>query len=105
MRRDTSSTCSPTAHSRRRRSTRSGGGSPAPLSASALAVAQLAVAPNGTIAYIVEEPPSLTFMDRAGTARAVLDARHNYHGPRFSPDGRRVALDFNSGDGRDVWIV
>jgi serine/threonine-protein kinase len=43
--------------------------------------------------------------DRTGKSRPALDALHNYHGPRFSPDGRRIAVDFNSGDGRDVWIV
>jgi serine/threonine-protein kinase len=66
-------------------------------------IAQFAVAQNGTIAYIVEEPQSLVFVDRSGTARAALDALHNYHGPRFSPDGRQLAFDFNSADGRDVW--
>ena len=65
----------------------------------------LAVAQNGTIAYVVEEPSSLVFVDRAGTSRVALEAPHNYHGPRFAPDGRHVSVDFNSGDGRDVWIV
>ena len=67
--------------------------------------AQLTVAQNGTVAYIVEEPPSLVFVNRAGASRMALDGRRNYHGPRFSPDGQRVAVDFNSRDGRDVWIV
>jgi serine/threonine-protein kinase len=67
--------------------------------------AQLATAPNGTVAYIVEEPPALVFVDRAGATRVALDARHNYHAPRFSPDGRKVSVDFNSADGRDVWIA
>jgi hypothetical protein len=75
------------------------------LSGSALGVAQLAVAPNGTVAYIVEAPPSLSLVDRSGNSRPALDALHNYHAPRFSPDGRRIAVDFNASDGRDVWIV
>ncbi|MGE5102605.1 MAG: protein kinase domain-containing protein, partial [Deltaproteobacteria bacterium] len=66
-------------------------------------IAQFAVAPNGTIAYIVEEPQSLVLVDRSGASHRALDALHNYHGPRFSPDGREIALDFNSADGRDVW--
>ena len=67
-------------------------------------VAQLAVAPNGTLAYIVEEPPALVFVDRNGGARVALGARHDYHGPRFSPDGQRVSVDFDAADGRDVWL-
>ena len=68
-------------------------------------VAQFAVANNGTVAYIVEEAPSLVLIDRAGNAHTALDTRHNYHGPRFSPDGRHVAVDFNSESGRDVWVL
>ena len=76
-----------------------------PVSLTGSGGAQLAVAQNGTVAIIVEEPPSLVFVNRAGASRTALDGRRNYHAPRFSPDGRRVALDFNSRDGRDVWIV
>jgi predicted RNase H-related nuclease YkuK (DUF458 family) len=75
------------------------------VSVTGTGVAQIAVASNGTIAYIVEEPQSLVLADRAGAFRAALDARHNYHNPRFSPDGRRISVDFISADGRDVWIL
>jgi serine/threonine-protein kinase len=68
-------------------------------------IAQLAVAPNGTLAYIPEEPRSLVFADRAGSARAAVGALHNFHAPKFSPDGRRLSVDLSSADGRDVWIL
>jgi Tol biopolymer transport system component len=68
-------------------------------------VAQLAVAGNGTVAYAVEEAPSLVFTDRSGVSHPALDERRTYHGPRFSPDGRRLAFDFISTDGRDVWVL
>ena len=68
-------------------------------------VAQFAVASNGTVAYIVEEPPSLVIVSRDGTVRPALDALHNYHAPRFSPDGRHVSADFNTATGRDVWTL
>ncbi|MGH7512808.1 MAG: protein kinase domain-containing protein, partial [Gemmatimonadales bacterium] len=68
-------------------------------------LAQMAVAPTGTLAYIPEEPRSLQFIDRAGNARAATAARHNFHAPEFSPDGRRLSTDFNTADGRDVWIL
>jgi serine/threonine-protein kinase len=67
-------------------------------------IAQLAVARNGTIAYMAEELQSLVVVDRTGTARPVVSDRHNYHAPRFSPDGQRIAVDFNSESGRDVWV-
>ena len=68
-------------------------------------VAQFAVASNGTVAYIVEDPPSLVIIGRDGAARPALDALHNYHAPRFSPDGRHLSMDFNTATGRDVWTL
>lgn len=68
-------------------------------------VAQFTVSPRGTVAYIVDEPQSLVFADRTGAFRDAIAARHNYHNPRFSPDGTRIAVDFISADGRDVWIL
>jgi serine/threonine-protein kinase len=68
-------------------------------------LAQLAVAPNGTVAFVVEAGRSLVVSDRSGAGRPVFTEMRNYHHPRFSPDGRRIAVDFNSADGRDVWIA
>ena len=69
------------------------------------AVAQFAVAPNGNVAYIPEEAYSLVFLDRAGSSRVATAERRNFHHPMFSPDGRRLSLDFNSIEGRNVWIL
>jgi eukaryotic-like serine/threonine-protein kinase len=69
------------------------------------AVAQFAVAPNGNVAYIPEEPASLVFADRHGASRLVTSERRNFHHPLFSPDGRRLSLDFSSLEGRNVWIL
>ncbi|MBI3982112.1 MAG: protein kinase [Gemmatimonadetes bacterium] len=66
--------------------------------------AQLAVARNGTVAYIPEDPRSLVLVDRTGATRPATEQRHNFHSPRFSPDGRRLAVDFVSAEGRDVWV-
>ncbi|HEU5039186.1 MAG TPA: hypothetical protein VFT84_00090, partial [Gemmatimonadales bacterium] len=68
-------------------------------------VAQFAVAANGNVAYIPEEPASLVFLDRDGSSRLVTPERRNFHHPSFSPDGRRLSLDFNSIEGRNVWIL
>jgi Tol biopolymer transport system component len=68
-------------------------------------VAQFSVAPNGTVAYIPEDPRSLVFADRSGAFRLATPERRNYHAPEFSPDGRRLSVDFTGSDGRDVWIL
>ena len=68
-------------------------------------MAQFAVAANGNVAYIPQEPASLVFVDRSGASRLVTPERRNFHHPLFSPDGRRLSLDFNSVEGRNVWIL
>jgi serine/threonine-protein kinase len=70
-----------------------------------VSVAQLAVSENGNLAYIPREPEALLFIDRNGASRLVTSERRNYHAPKFSPDGRRLSMDFNSVEGRNVWIL
>jgi len=68
-------------------------------------IAQIAVAASGTVAYIPVQPRTLVLVDRNGLARPLSDARWNFHSPRFSPDGRKILVDFPSQDGRDVWLL
>ena len=67
--------------------------------------AQFAAARNGTVVYIPEEPRSLVLIGRDGSIRPATTEKRNFHAPMFSPDGRRIALDFNGPDGRDVWLL
>ena len=67
--------------------------------------AQFAVARNGTVVYIPEEPRSLVLVARDGSIRPATPEKRNFHAPMFSPDGRRIAFDFNGPDGRDVWVL
>ena len=67
--------------------------------------AQFAAARNGTVVYIPEEPRSLVLLGRDGRVRPATAEKRNFHAPMFSPDGRRIALDFNGPDGRDVWLL
>ena len=67
--------------------------------------AQFAAARNGTVVYIPEEPRSLVLIGRDGSIRPATAEKRNFHAPMFSPDGRRIALDFNAPDGRDVWLL
>jgi serine/threonine-protein kinase len=75
------------------------------VAATGQAVVQFAVADNGNVAYIPQEPSSLVFVDRSGASRLVTAERRNFHHPMFSPDGRRLSMDFNSVEGRNVWIL
>jgi serine/threonine-protein kinase len=67
-------------------------------------VAQFAVSRTGTVIYLPTFGRELALIDRTGLARPLTEAKLNYHSPRFSPDGRRIALDNVSAEGRDVWI-
>jgi Tol biopolymer transport system component len=67
-------------------------------------IAQMAVARNGNVAYIADEPRWLVLVDRNGRLRNAVNQRAMYRSPRFSPDGRRVSVDFTGNDGRDIWI-
>ena len=68
-------------------------------------VAQFAMAANANIAYIPEEPRWLALVDKDGKLRYATSDRHNFHSPRFSPDGTRISTDFSTSTGRDVWIL
>jgi serine/threonine-protein kinase len=68
-------------------------------------IAQFAVANNGTVAYLPDESRSLVYVDRSGASRPALTERRNFHAPQYSPDGGRISMDFNSADGRDVWVL
>ena len=75
------------------------------VSVSGTGDAQFAVAPGGTLAYIPEAPRSLTFVNRDGSERVATAELHNFHMPRFSPNGSRLSVDFVSAGARDVWIL
>ncbi len=71
-------------------------------------VAHFSVA-GGTLAYITgaeaDNQTQLVLRNRAGETIGTVGPPGNYYHPRFSPDGRRVAVD-NSGNTNngDIWI-
>lgn len=67
-------------------------------------VAQFAVSGNGTVVYLPSFGRELVLADRSGVAHRLAEERLNYHSPRFSPDGRLIALDNTGSEGRDVWV-
>ena len=68
-------------------------------------IAQFAVARNGNVAYVPEEPRWLVLVDRGGRLRNLVAERGNFRAPRFSPDGRTVSVDLTTGQGRDIYTV
>ena len=67
-------------------------------------VAQFAVSGNGTVVYLPSFGRELVQVGRNGVASRVTEDRLNYHSPKFSPDGRLIALDNTGSEGRDVWV-
>ena len=46
----------------------------------------------------------LTWVDRTGNRVGTVGTPAGYNGLDLSPDGRRVAIHRNDGDGGDIWI-
>jgi hypothetical protein len=68
-------------------------------------VAQFDVSKNGNVAYMTEGPRSLVLVNREGRLREATRERKGFSSPRFSPDGKRISVDFTDSLGRDVWLV
>jgi serine/threonine-protein kinase len=67
--------------------------------------AQFTVSHHGSLAYVPEIPFDLALVDRTGRWQALADIKRRFHSPRFSPDGRQVAMDFSQQGSRDVWLL
>ena len=66
-----------------------------------------AVSPTGALVYVpggVDH--ALVVVDRSGNATPLTDERRGYRFPRFSPDGRRVAVTIDPPDQGDssIWV-
>jgi Tol biopolymer transport system component len=77
----------------------------------------LAVSRNGTLAYLAASSDARLVLDGPDGPRALFADRRTLANPRFSPDGRRIALDLaptrasrgsderrTTGRGRDIWV-
>jgi serine/threonine-protein kinase len=70
-----------------------------------LSSAELAVSENGTLAYLPGMVPrQLVELDRAGGVRVLGRSSGAYTNPRYSPDGRQVALAVGEPPVIDIWI-
>jgi serine/threonine-protein kinase len=64
---------------------------------------------NGTFVYLSGKPPlaawPISWVDKAGISGPPLHAPlARYGGPRFSPDGKRVAFSIATDNGQDIWV-
>jgi eukaryotic-like serine/threonine-protein kinase len=70
--------------------------------------AELAIAANGTVAYIEgTADDKLVFVDEAGRAQSVTETRGRYIRPRMSPDGSRLVTTIRNSTNSttDVWML
>ena len=74
-----------------------------PASAMPTGTARVSVSRSGSVVYVPRIGAELVVADRGGAVTRLLDRAGEYHNPRFSPDGARVALDITDPTGRDVW--
>jgi len=87
-------------------------GPPAPAvegveSSSASGGAQFSYSDRGALAYVprnLDADLSIHWMGGDGTMQPLRAVPGVYGNPRFSPDGRRLAMDILTGNERDVWV-
>jgi serine/threonine-protein kinase len=70
--------------------------------------AQVAFSSNGTLVYrpgtVASRLNPIDWMTRDGKTSVLRAATANWDNPRFSPDGRKLALEISDGKQRDIWI-
>ncbi len=70
--------------------------------------AQFDFSHTGTLVYLAGEEAvnafSIFWMDAEGKMEPLLSTPRNYGRPRFSPDGRRLAMAIREGSKADIWV-
>jgi serine/threonine-protein kinase len=68
--------------------------------------AEFTLSSNGSVVYISGADPNgmIVMVDRQGAAQPLTEERRAFSAPRFSPDGKRVAVRIGEGSATDVWI-
>jgi serine/threonine-protein kinase len=61
-------------------------------------------ASGAALVFYPPAPMQLVLVDRSGRTTPLAEDPRTYHHPRFSPDGRLIALDITD-QGRDVWMA
>ncbi len=74
------------------------------VATSARGSAVAALSPTGTLAYEGGSRESTLVLANAAGATPLLPEARPYSMPRFSPDGKRVAVSIASGTSSDIWL-
>ena len=65
-----------------------------------------ALAPTGTLVYLRDvQASSLVLAGIDGSRDSLLAGKRMHAFPRFSPDGRQLAVAATEGTGQDIWVV
>jgi serine/threonine-protein kinase len=71
--------------------------------------AHFAISSAGTLAYLPGVPRSpdrrLVWVNRRGEVRPATTHQRSFFHPKFSPDGKRVAVAVNEGSNSDIWVL
>jgi Tol biopolymer transport system component len=64
---------------------------------------------NGTVVYVSSKGPSsdrqIAWLDSTGQTKPLQETPGHYEGPRFSPDGKRLAIELAAGPVQaDIWV-
>jgi serine/threonine-protein kinase len=67
--------------------------------------ANFALSRNGSLAYLEGSTSSNTIVlaDRQGGEQSLIKEERGFRSPRFSPDGKRVAVEISEGGILDIW--
>ncbi len=60
---------------------------------------------SGTLGYLPVAQQSRLMLAGGGSEVALREELADYETPRFSPDGRRIAVSIGNGDGADIWVL
>ena len=64
----------------------------------------VSLSPSGTLAYVQGASKSRLVLVGGGSEVVLRNEPANYETPRFSPDGRRIAVSIQEGDDWDIWV-
>jgi len=68
-------------------------------------VAEIAVSSSGTLVYLPGQAARrIVEFDRAGHPRVITPMSRDFRFPRYSPDGRRIAVTIGQPPSMDVWV-
>ena len=60
---------------------------------------------SGTLGYLPVARQSRLMLAGGGSGVVLREEWADYETPRFSPDGRRIAVSIGNGDGADIWVL